>query len=116
MQLVPVLTDPNSGIESRAALLKQNILKQLDKLKVDKAHIVSHSLSGLDMRYAISSLGLSNRIHSLTTIATPHKYNNIYDLEDLSLQISSIRNIMMIRFQLLLSEHWEFMMIHLFKQ
>lgn len=73
LQIVPVITNHSSGIETRADVLKTNILKTLDKLGVDKAHVVSHSLSGIDMRYAIASLGLSNRVYSLTTIATPHR-------------------------------------------
>jgi triacylglycerol esterase/lipase EstA (alpha/beta hydrolase family) len=73
LQIVPVITDQSSGIETRADILKKNIMKMLDKLGVDKAHIVSHSLSGIDARYAIASLGLSNRVYSLTTIATPHR-------------------------------------------
>ena len=82
MEIVPVLTDPNSGIEKRAAILKNNITKALDALKVDKAHIVSHSLSGLDMRYAISSLGLASRTQSLITISTPHHGSHFADIQD----------------------------------
>ena len=74
VELIPVLTDPNSGIERRAAQLQTSILKYLDKNKIEKAHVVSHSLSGLDMRYALSCLKLADRVHTLTTIATPHKY------------------------------------------
>jgi triacylglycerol lipase len=35
-------------------------------------NIVAHSMGGLDARYAISRLGLADRVASLVTIGTPH--------------------------------------------
>lgn len=91
LKLIPIITDPNSGIERRAAQLTYSINKYLNQNKIEKAHVVSHSLSGLDMRYALSSLGLSERVHTLTTIATPHKYPLPYP-EDPNSPISTIRS------------------------
>lgn len=46
----------------------------LNKLGVNKAHIIAWSISGLDYRFYISKLGGDKYISSLTTIATPHRY------------------------------------------
>ena len=35
-------------------------------------NIIAHSMGGLDARYAIARLGLSDKVASLTTIGTPH--------------------------------------------
>ena len=35
-------------------------------------HVVTHSFSGIDTRLAISQMGLSKSVRSLTTICSPH--------------------------------------------
>jgi len=45
-----------------------------------KVHVVGHSMGGLDARFAISKLGLADRILSLTTIGTPHLGSPIADI------------------------------------
>lgn len=64
---------PYAKIEIRAHAWKRLILELLDTLETDKVNIVAHSMGGLDMRYAISKLGISEHIESLTTVATPHQ-------------------------------------------
>lgn len=53
--------------------LKENILKIIEETGCEKVNIIAHSKGGLDSRYAISKLGLSKYVASLTTINTPHR-------------------------------------------
>lgn len=53
--------------------LKENILKIIEETGCEKVNIIAHSKGGLDSRYAISALGLSKYVASLTTINTPHR-------------------------------------------
>lgn len=46
----------------------------------DKMNVVAHSMAGLDMRYAISKLDISNSVSSLTTIAAPHHGTSLAEL------------------------------------
>jgi triacylglycerol lipase len=52
-------------------------------LNEDKVNLVAHSMGGLDARYAISRLGVGDRVASLTTIGTPHRGTPLADLADL---------------------------------
>ncbi|GEJ56243.1 lipase family alpha/beta hydrolase [Anaeromyxobacter diazotrophicus] len=45
-----------------------------------KVNILAHSMGGLDARYAVSRLGLGDRVASLTTVATPHRGTPLADL------------------------------------
>ncbi len=45
-----------------------------------KVNIIAHSQGGLDARYYASVLGQSDRVASITTIATPHRGTSIADL------------------------------------
>ncbi len=60
-------------IAQSAEELKSEILKILQESGAEKVNIVAHSKGGLDSRYAISVLGLEDRVASLTTINTPHR-------------------------------------------
>lgn len=62
-----------AAIATSAEELKQRILKLLDETKCEKVNIIAHSKGGLDARYAISCLGMSEYVASLTTINTPHR-------------------------------------------
>ena len=53
--------------------LKENILKIINDTGCEKVNIIAHSKGGLDSRYAISCLGLSKYVASLTTVNTPHR-------------------------------------------
>src|SRR4051812_27789243 len=59
---------PASSISVRA----QRLADLIRALPDPRVNIVAHSMGGLDARYAISQLGLGERVASLTTIGTPH--------------------------------------------
>ncbi len=62
-----------SSVAYSAAELKSRIIEILSETGADKINIIAHSKGGLDCRYAISKLGISDKVASLTTINTPHK-------------------------------------------
>ncbi len=61
------------AVADSAAELKGEIEKVLAETGAEKVNIVAHSKGGLDSRYAISRLGLADRVASLTTVNTPHR-------------------------------------------
>ena len=63
----------SNSVCKSAEELKENILKIINDTGCEKVNIIAHSKGGLDARYAISCLGLSNYVASLTTINTPHR-------------------------------------------
>src|SRR5436853_124587 len=65
-----------SSISARAARLA-DLIRAIPEPRVN---IVAHSMGGLDARYAISRLGLADRVASLTTIATPHLGTPLADM------------------------------------
>ncbi|MEP6820142.1 MAG: alpha/beta fold hydrolase [bacterium] len=76
----PPRLNPAGSVAERAQdltnyLQDRNNVEVLDK----KVHIVAHSMGGLDARFAISKLGMADRVLSLTTIATPHHGSPIAD-------------------------------------
>ncbi|MCA9413929.1 MAG: alpha/beta fold hydrolase [Candidatus Omnitrophica bacterium] len=50
------------------------------ELKDQPLNLIGHSMGGLDARYAVSALGLGDRVASVTTIATPHRGSFLADL------------------------------------
>ena len=62
-----------ASIADSAEELKQSIKKVLKETGAEKVNIIAHSKGGLDCRYAISELGVSPYVASLTTINTPHR-------------------------------------------
>lgn len=60
---------PFAGIAQRARVLADD----LSTLKVDRIHLIAHSMGGLDSRYCIHHFDPERRIASLVTIATPHR-------------------------------------------
>lgn len=62
-----------SSIADSATELKNRIIEILNETNSEKINIIAHSKGGLDCRYMISKLGMSDRVASLTTINTPHK-------------------------------------------
>jgi triacylglycerol esterase/lipase EstA (alpha/beta hydrolase family) len=66
-------------VEQNAKTLQENINKIMLKTGNDKFNVITHSKGGLDMRYLISSLGMSDNIVSLTTICTPHHGSKTMD-------------------------------------
>src|SRR2546423_10112245 len=67
---------PASSISARAARLA-DLIRAVPEPRVN---IVAHSMGGLDARYAISKLGLADRVASLVTIGTPHFGTPLADL------------------------------------
>jgi triacylglycerol lipase len=61
---------PTDGVARRAADLRRFLL---DELPGEKVHLIGHSMGGLDARYAVSRLGLADRVLSVTTVGTPHR-------------------------------------------
>jgi triacylglycerol lipase len=65
--------DAFGTIESNAVLLKKIILEIIELENCEKVNIIAHSKGGLDSRYMISKLDMSQKTASLTTISTPHR-------------------------------------------
>src|SRR3954470_4832369 len=59
---------PASSVAARA----QRLADLIRALPEPRVNIVAHSMGGVDARYAISRLGLGERVASLITIGTPH--------------------------------------------
>jgi triacylglycerol lipase len=72
--------DSWGNTEYNAAVLKDALNKILAETKQDKVNIIAHSKGGLEARYMISSLGMADKIASLTTVATPHHGSMTIDL------------------------------------
>ena len=62
-----------ASVADSAAELKERIDEILAQTGADKVNIIAHSKGGLDCRYAIAKLGVSDRVASLTTVNTPHR-------------------------------------------
>ena len=65
-------TDGWCSVEQGAADLKATVNRVLKQTGSAKVNIVAHSKGGIEARYMISSLGMADKVASLTTIATPH--------------------------------------------
>lgn len=61
------------SVAESAAELKSEIERVLAETGAEKVNIIAHSKGGLDSRYAISRLGMADRVASLTTVNTPHR-------------------------------------------
>ncbi len=59
-------------LEDNAEVIKERIKQVMQENQCDKVNLIAHSKGGLDARYAISALGMSEHVASLTTICTPH--------------------------------------------
>ena len=84
---VPEL-DPTQGVAFRGGQLRDQILAAYSAGKLDpnqNAHIIAHSMGGLDSRYILSPANpspIQDRVRSLTTISTPHRGSPIADVLD----------------------------------
>lgn len=58
----------------------KQLVAAIEALPHERVDVIAHSLGGLDARYALSHLGLANRVRSLVTIGTPHRGSPIADL------------------------------------
>lgn len=75
-QVHAVKVSPFSSVKDRAAELARSV-RELDARRVN---IIAHSMGGLDARYAITKLGLGDKVASLITIGTPHRGTPLADL------------------------------------
>lgn len=64
--------DSARSVENSAQQLAKRIEQITKEYNVEKVNIIAHSKGGLDCRYAISNLNISDKVASLTTINTPH--------------------------------------------
>ncbi len=67
---------PTAGIHRRAKRLGERILSAFPD---EPVHIIGHSMGGLDARQLLTDPAWSNRVLSLTTIATPHTGSTLAD-------------------------------------
>ena len=74
------LQDSNGTVEHNGEFLCRRIKTILCDSGAEKLNVIAFSKGGLDMRYVISSMGMSRYIASLTTISTPHNGSKTMDL------------------------------------
>jgi len=67
---------PTDSISHRARQLQAFIESHLPD---GPLHLIAHSMGGLDCRYALTHLGLHQRVLSLTTINSPHQGSALAD-------------------------------------
>ena len=72
-------TDGWGTVEENAVLLKARVEVVLAETGSEKVNIIAHSKGGLEARYMISSLGMEDKVASLTTISTPHGGSKVMD-------------------------------------
>ncbi len=68
----------NSYVEC-ALQLRETIFNVLDSTKAEKVNLIAHSKGGIDSRFLISRLNMSDKVASLTTIASPHRGSSLAD-------------------------------------
>ncbi|MDR0532246.1 MAG: triacylglycerol lipase [Oscillospiraceae bacterium] len=73
-------TDIWGSIEQSAAVLQKTVDGILAKTGASKVNIIAHSKGGIEARYMIASLGMADKVASLTTISTPHRGSKTVDL------------------------------------
>lgn len=70
VRVVAPRLSPTASVAERAQQLTTFIQHTFPQ---ERVHVIAHSMGGLDSRYAISCLGLHEKVLSLTTIGTPHR-------------------------------------------
>lgn len=73
-------TDSNGEISANGENLARRIDEILRETGAEKVNIIAHSKGGLDSRYAISVLGMGDKVASLTTLSTPHHGSKTVDV------------------------------------
>jgi len=68
-----------AGVETRAKDLTKEIQKILADTGHQKAHIIGHSMGGLDARHMIVNHGMADKVASVTTLGTPHLGASVAD-------------------------------------
>ena len=65
--------------EDNAKTIRARIRQILEETGSEKVNIIAHSKGGLEARMAASSLGIGDKIASITTIGTPHHGSKTID-------------------------------------
>jgi triacylglycerol lipase len=65
---------------ARISVRARQLARRIEALPAKRVNLIAHSMGGLDARYAIARLGLSERVASLVTIGTPHRGTPLADL------------------------------------
>lgn len=80
-QLITLQTPEHSNIRTRAEKLAERLQTAVETHNLDKIHLISNSVNGLDARYMIAENPNLNRIiDTLVTISTPHKGSRLANL------------------------------------
>ena len=66
-------------VEDNAKTIRGRIREILEETGAEKINIIAHSKGGLEARMVASSLGMGERIASITTIGTPHRGSKTVD-------------------------------------
>ena len=72
--------DSNGDTQTNGSVLADRMEEILRQTGAEKLNVIAHSKGGLDSRYAISSLGMGEKVASLTTLSTPHHGSKTVDL------------------------------------
>lgn len=71
---------PRVARTAAVAVRARQLVRRIEQLSAKRVNIIAHSMGGIDARYAIARLGLSERVASLVTIATPHRGTPLADI------------------------------------
>ncbi len=74
----------------RISLRARQLARRIEALDAKRVNLIAHSMGGLDARYAIARLGLSERVASLVTIGTPHRGTPLADLGSRALGLAGL--------------------------
>jgi len=69
----------NGSIEENGEILAKRVREIIEETGVEKLNVIAHSKGGMDIRYAISTLGMGKWIASVTTMNTPHNGSETVD-------------------------------------
>lgn len=72
--------DSNGSLEENAKTVKKSLEAALAETGAEKVNIIAHSKGGLEARYLISTLGMADKVASLTTVSTPHNGSETMDV------------------------------------
>ena len=72
--------DSWATIERNAITVKKGIEAALAASGAEKVNLLAHSKGGMEARYVISTLGMADKVASLTTIGCPHHGSKTMDV------------------------------------
>ena len=74
------LQDSWGSVRTNSEMIAERIPEILSEDGAEKVNIIAHSKGGVEARMVASSLGMGDRIASITTVATPHHGIKTLDL------------------------------------